>query len=257
MTLKSIWKGSSNDENSRQSLLSDCDLSPLRRGYDDNEKRSISALKMLSINRYEPSITRSRMKTFEKPIVQEQCRSTLRCSIDSFETNSLSDRINSLTDYLENCSLDENKLNRKYCWSCHQTNSHSLRQINPFLLSSSSLSSHTKSQSNRFSLSQTTTIFDEDQTQLWSRSRSTISTILKDKSSQSSKEDVLSKYSLTIIFFSFLIFIMGLVLGYFLTNTFPPIVLYQWLILIWNRYVQLIKIYLEIILRYFFSCFLF
>jgi hypothetical protein len=139
MTLKSNWSIVSDDENSRQSFLSDCDsefdLSPPPR-YPA-EKCSTSALKKLSINRNEPPMTRSRTKAGEKTIIntqsvsKEQHQSAIRRSVDAFTdmattfTNSIlfpkqessdnrfpnspTDGVNKLADWFESCSLDESK----------------------------------------------------------------------------------------------------------------------------------------------------
>ena len=139
MTLKSNWSIASDDENSRQSFLSDCDseydlCSPSR--YSP-EKHSISSLKKLSIHRNELPMTRLRAKTIEKPIINpqivpiERSRSTIQNSIDSFadlatkftnsilfpkqdlsnnqSPNSPTDGVNTLADCFESCSLDEGK----------------------------------------------------------------------------------------------------------------------------------------------------
>jgi hypothetical protein len=139
MILKSNWSIASDDENSRQSFLSDCDsefdLSPPPR-YPA-EKHSIIALNKLSINRNEPPMTRSRAKAIGRtmitpqPLPKERRRSSIRRSMDSFTdmattfTNSILfpkqessnnqflnspiDGVNTLTDWLESCSLDESK----------------------------------------------------------------------------------------------------------------------------------------------------
>ena len=140
MTLKSTWSIASDDENSRQSFLSDCDsefdLSSSSR-YS-TEKQSIPALNQLSLNRNEPPLTRSRAKADEKLIVNTplaakvRCRSTIQHSADSineiastftgsilFPKEELSkknqiltsptDGVNKLTDWFESCSLDEKK----------------------------------------------------------------------------------------------------------------------------------------------------
>ena len=147
MTLKSTWSIISDDENSRQSFLSDCDsefdLSPPPR-YPA-EKRSSSTLKNLSLSQNEPPMTRARAKAMQKPIampphgLKPQRQSIVRRSVDSFagmatslkdSLNSSSilfpkqessddrsevhkplhsppDGVNTLTDWLESCSLDE------------------------------------------------------------------------------------------------------------------------------------------------------
>jgi hypothetical protein len=139
MTLKSNWSVASDDENSRQSFLSDCDsefdLCPPPRYAA--EKHSISTLNKLSIHRNEPPLTRSRAKASGETIINSQLvpkerrRSTIRNSIDSLAgltatfTNSVlfpkqdlsnnrspispTDGVNTLTDWLESCSLDESK----------------------------------------------------------------------------------------------------------------------------------------------------
>jgi hypothetical protein len=139
MTLKSNWSIGSDDENSRQSFLSDCDsefdLNPPPR-YPA-EKHSISALNKLSIHRNEPPMTRSRAKAGGKTIIntqsvpKEQRQSTIRHSVDSFTemattfknsilfpkqessnnqfSNSPTDGVNKLADWFESCSLDESK----------------------------------------------------------------------------------------------------------------------------------------------------
>jgi hypothetical protein len=139
MTLKSNWSITSDDENSRQSFLSDCDsefdLTPPPR-YPA-EKHSNSTLNKLSINQNEPPMTRSRAKAGGKTIIntkslsKERRQSTIRHSVDSFTemattfTNSIlfpkqeslnnrfpnspTDGINTLADWFESCSLDESK----------------------------------------------------------------------------------------------------------------------------------------------------
>lgn len=139
MTLKFNWNIVSDDENSRQSFLSDCDSE-----FDFNppprypaEKCSNSALKKVSINQNEPPITRSKVKTNEKIILntqtipKEQHQSTNPNSFDAFTgmktvftnttlflkkemsdnslPNSPTDGVNKLADWFEGCSLDESK----------------------------------------------------------------------------------------------------------------------------------------------------
>jgi hypothetical protein len=147
--LKSTWSIASDDENSRQSFLSDYDsefdFSPPPR-YPA-EKHSSSILSKLSVNRHEPPMTRSRTKAIGTTMIipqslpKEQRQSTLRRSFDSFTEmtatlkNSLIndsivfpkqessndpfeltkvphspiDGVNTLTDWFESCSIDEGK----------------------------------------------------------------------------------------------------------------------------------------------------
>jgi hypothetical protein len=91
-----MWKSScsitSDDENSRQSFLSDCDsefdLRPPPR-YPA-EKRSSSTLNKRLNSRIEPPLTRSRAKAIGKTIIapepspKERRHSTLRRSMDAF-----------------------------------------------------------------------------------------------------------------------------------------------------------------------------
>jgi len=139
MTLKSNWSIALEDENSRQSFVSDCDsefdLTPPPR-YPA-EKLSNSALNKLSINQNEPPMTRSRAKAGGKTttnthsVPKERSQSTIRRSVDSFTemattfTNSIlfpkqessnnqfpnspTDGVNTLADWFESCSLDESK----------------------------------------------------------------------------------------------------------------------------------------------------
>ena len=199
MTLKSNWSIASDDENSRQSFLSDCDseydLSPPPR-YPA-EKHSISKLNKLSLHRHEPPMTRSRSKAIEKTMIDPQIvpkqrrQSTIRSSIDSFtglattftnsilfpkqdlsnnrSPNSPTDGVNTLTDWLESCSLDESKckmlniiknkfiflfflVNKNCLWPSRETNS---RYMRPIISSSPNLIFG----SNSFSISQTSPLF--------------------------------------------------------------------------------------------------
>ncbi|CAF1080611.1 unnamed protein product [Adineta ricciae] len=263
MTCKLNWSiRSDDDENSHQSLLSDCDFdydhNPLRRRYA-NEKRSILALNTLAINRYEPPTARLRTKPigFSQPtknlFLTNPVLFSKQSPFDNRFVNIPSDSINSLADRLDKCSLDENNLNKNSCWSCH----HSKRQINPF---SAPRTSRLFIQSKT-----TTTLFDQDHTKLWSRTFSTTSTIpenqpidspRKDSPEQSllTEEDSLPNHSfLSKIFFLLIIFMFGLVLGYLFTHVFPSTVLYQWFIRAWNHVIRLSIESLEACLRYVFS----
>jgi hypothetical protein len=128
MTLKSTWSIGSDDENSRGSFLSD---------YDSEFDLSPSVVTKLSIDQDEPPMTRSRAKAVGKlmintpSVLKESGRSTVRQSIDSMTemtsafTNSILfpkeevsnnhlpispiDGVNKLSDWFENCTLDENK----------------------------------------------------------------------------------------------------------------------------------------------------
>ena len=135
MTWKSSWSIASDDDNSRQSFLSDCDsefdLRPPPR-YPA-EKRAIA--------RPEPPLTRSRAKAMQRtiPLPKEPPVSNRRRSMDSFadmasslkisqKKNSIlfpkqepstelfgftsrtpADGVKTLTDCLESCSLDESQ----------------------------------------------------------------------------------------------------------------------------------------------------
>jgi hypothetical protein len=62
------------------------------------------------------------------------------------------------------------------------------------------------------------------------------------------------------IFFTLIIFAVGLVLGYFLTNTFPSNLIRHWFLIIWEicleisiKSLHLFYDYLQILLKYFFS----
>jgi len=360
MTLKSNWSIASDDENSRQSFLSDCDsefdLSPPPR-YPA-EKHSTSTLNKLSINRNEPPMTRSRAKASGKTMIntslvpKEQRQSTIRRSVDSFTemattfTNSIlfpkqelsnnrlpnspTDGVNTLADCFESCSLDESKFSKNSLWPSRETNSHYIRPI------ISSTPNNTFG-SNPFSMSQTsplfvqssstTTLFGQQQVQLWSRFRFAASTIrnnlwieqlnstpsniftspnnnnnnnhfsdqspilsssnffspqivpsllTKTPSSPSSsspllkqrpitnsevsikKEDRIIQQSSSKIFFTLIIFAIGLVLGYLLTNTFPPNLIRQWFFIRWEicieiiiKYFHLLYDYLQIVMKYF------
>lgn len=92
MTWNSSCSIASDDENSRQSFLSDCDsefdLRPPPR-YPA-EKRLYSTSKKQSINRIEPPMTRSRAKAIGQtmdtlePLPKQKRHSALRRSIDAF-----------------------------------------------------------------------------------------------------------------------------------------------------------------------------
>lgn len=120
MTCKLNWSirsDDNDDENSHRTLLSDCDfdydLNPLRRRYA-NEKRSVLALNTLAINRYDPPTTRVRTKPtdFLQPTKNLFLTNPILFSKQSpFDNRFLtapSESINSLTDRLDKCSLDEN-----------------------------------------------------------------------------------------------------------------------------------------------------
>jgi hypothetical protein len=135
MTWNSSCSIASDDENSRQSFLSDCDSE-----FDLRPPPRYPAEKR-SINRTEPPLTRSRAKATGKclitsePLSKPRRQSALRRSIDAFTgmattlTNSLNnnsilfpkqelstpssndrlDGVNILADRFESCSLDEGK----------------------------------------------------------------------------------------------------------------------------------------------------
>ena len=108
MTWNSSCSVTSDDENSRQSFLSDCDsefdLRPPPR-YPA-EKRTYSSLKKQSINRSEPPMTRSRAKATGKTIdtveflPRKRRHSTLRRSMDAF-----TEMTTTLTNSLNNNSI--------------------------------------------------------------------------------------------------------------------------------------------------------
>ncbi|CAF1151197.1 unnamed protein product [Rotaria magnacalcarata] len=211
MTLKSNWNIISDDENCRDSFLSDCDFYLSSPSKTPKERRTISALNHLSINQNEPPTRRSKTKTFEKQmfipqtVQKEQHQSASRESIDSYIgmttllTNSTLcskkdladnhcqdlpfDGINKLTDWFQSCTLDENKFSKSCLWSNHKTNTQDAYSIdsplsdvscnsNPFL------KSHSPSLLVQSSL--TKTVFDQDK--LWSRFHFTSATIGHDLS---------------------------------------------------------------------------
>lgn len=217
MTWNSACSIASDDEGSRHSFLSDCDsefdLRPPPR-YPA-EKRTYTGLNTQLINRIEPPLTRSRAKATGKPLLTSDVlpkprrHSALRRSIDAFTgfTNSLTnslgssstnnnnnsilfpkqeasinekppnaplDGVNFLADRFDSCSLDEGKLNKNCVWPSLETNSHYTRPIIPSTTSNSF-------GTNPFTPSSTPSLFGQ-QAQLWSRFRSTASTLRNDSS---------------------------------------------------------------------------
>jgi hypothetical protein len=298
-------------------------------------------------------MTRSRSKAIEKTMIDPQIvpkqrrQSTIRSSIDSFtglattftnsilfpkqdlsnnrSPNSPTDGVNTLTDWLESCSLDESKclVNKNCLWPSRETNS---RYMRPIISSSPNLifgsNSFSISQTSPLFVQSTTTSFGQQQAQLWSRFRFAASTIrnnlwieqidsppsnlfassnnhfsdqssiltssppqivpsLLTKTSPSSTEEFSSpllrqrqntnseplikkedtqKSSSSKIFFTLTIFAVGLVLGYFLTNTFPPNLIHQWFLIILEtcieisvKYFHLLYGYFQIVMKYFSS----
>lgn len=112
------------------------------------------------------------------------------------QPTSPTDRVNKLADWFQSCTLDEDKPNN------HRSINTLTSTTNPFLLSSSSLLSTTNHLST-----------NKSPPQMQSKSN--------EQSSSSSK-----------ILSSIFIFFLGLVLGYFLTHTFPPHVLHQWILIV-------------------------
>ncbi|CAF1109053.1 unnamed protein product [Rotaria sordida] len=199
MTLKSNWNILSDNENSQESFWFDCDskfdLSPQVR-YPI-EECTISTLNKLSINQIEPPMTRLRTKTIEKPLIipetpsKEKRPSTIQHTINSFTDmtttltnsillskqdlsnnqfeNSSTNGINILTDWFESCSLNESKCKNDF-WSSHKTDNYNKYSIQ-------TPSSNVTYSSNPFSKSNTSSLFDQQQTQLWSRFHFTTSTI--------------------------------------------------------------------------------
>ncbi|CAF0910092.1 unnamed protein product [Rotaria sp. Silwood1] len=184
MTLTSNWNILSNDENSQQSFFIDYDSE-----YDLSqqvpyliEKQSVS---ILNNNQNEPPMTRSRITTIENTLFipqtpsKEQCQSIIQHNINSFTNmttksinsiffskqdlsknqfqNSLTDDINTLTHWFKSCSLNESKCNN-YFSSSHKTYSNKLS------------SSNVTYDSNPFLKLKISSVFDKNQTQLWSRS---------------------------------------------------------------------------------------
>ena len=280
------WKSScsiaSDDDSSRHSFLSDCDsefdLRPPPR-YPA-EKRSSSILTKRSINRLEPPMTRARAKAIGKtlpssPTLPKTRRlpTLMKTSIPQNSFVLSNDRVNFLTDRLENCSLDEEKVNRNCVWPSRETNSHYTRPIP---------STHTFGASPFPS----SPAFGQHQAQLWSRFRLAASelrndvwleqvnfsplssnrptfqpTFFNNQDSSSVSPPVLrprqivapppvelvavpARVSLSKIFFILNIFILGLVLGYLLTSTLPPSQLYE----TFTHYCQVIHVYFQSLL---------
>ncbi|CAF4373092.1 unnamed protein product [Rotaria socialis] len=322
MTLKSNCNIISDDENCRDSFLSDCDFDLSSQSKNPKERRTISALNHLSINQNEPQTRRSKTNTFEKQmfipqIVQkEQHQSPSREGIDSYIgmtkllTNSTLcskkdladnhyqdlpfDGINKLTDWFQNCTLNENKFSKSCFWSNHKTNNQDVYSIDS-PLSNVSCNSNPFLKSHSPSLlvqsSSTKTFFDQDK--LWSRFHFTSATIghdlsiehlnsassdlfctpTKQCSGQSSmlsfsplqvvpyslkkptpltkqesssplltqcqfteseisnkKEEItVRQQSSSKIFFTLIIFAIGLVLGYLLKKSFSPYLILTWI----------------------------
>jgi hypothetical protein len=74
------------------------------------------------------------------------------------------------------------------------------------------------------------------------------------------KENVMNQQSSSKIFFTLTIFAVGLVLGYLLTHTFPPGLIHHCFFIIWEtcvklsiKYFHLLCVYLQTIIKYFFS----
>ena len=257
MTWNSSCSLASDDDSSRHSFLSDCDseldLRPPPR-YPA-EKRAISRL--------EPPLTRSRAKATGKtlpsspslpktrrtPAVRRRLElfpgftASLKTSLPQNSFLLSNDRVNFLTDRLENCSLDEEKVNRNCVWPSRETNSHYTRPIPTF----------------GGSPFPSLPVFGQQQTQLWSRFRLAASELRNDvwleqvnfaplssnppifspspslrhrqinapspipvSPSPVQKEVRPARVSLSKILFILTIFTLGLLLGYVLTSTFPP-----------------------------------
>ncbi|CAF3035388.1 unnamed protein product [Rotaria sp. Silwood2] len=183
MTLKSNWNILSDDDNSQQSFFSDCDSE-----FDLSPQVRYS---------FETPMTRSRSKTIGNTLIipptpsKEQCQSIIQHSINSLANmtttltnsilfskkdlsnnrfqNSTIDGINTLTDWFESCSLNESKYKNSF-GSNHKTDNYNKH-------SNKSPSSNVTYDSNPFSKLKTSSLFDEQQTQLWSRFHFTTSTI--------------------------------------------------------------------------------
>lgn len=146
------------------------------------------------------------------------------------------DRVNKLADWFQTCSLDETKCKNKpstlssnYSMNqnnCSRNNSSSL--TNPFLLSSSLFSTE-----NQF-------IIEKSSSQIQSKS----------------SKQLINEPSSSKILSSFFIFFLGLIFGYFLTNTFPPHLLYQWILIVQRISIQVSHFlidYLQILFKNFSS----
>ncbi|CAF0884023.1 unnamed protein product [Adineta steineri] len=259
MTLKSNWN-----------ILSDYDSEfdlKLSSRYP-NEPCSISALKKLSINRNEPPLTRSRTKAIDNTILFSKQQSS-----DNQLPNSPTDGVNSLTNWLQSCSLDESKLNKN---SLPITSSSHLKfRSNPFFIQTAS----------------TTTLYDQQQNQLWSRFHFATSTlqdnvwieqlnltssnifnnqsspqvvpptvITQDQITNSKFLKIKEENLLSKIFFTLIIFAFGLIHGYLITNTFPSNLIRHWIYIIWNicmsisiEYFHFLYAYIQILIKYFSS----
>jgi len=69
-------------------------------------------------------------------------------------------------------------------------------------------------------------------------------------------EDIIIQQSSSKIFFTLIIFAVGLVLGYLLTNTVPPNLIRQWFFIIWEACFEMSHLlydYLQIVMKYFSS----
>jgi len=143
------------------------------------------------------------------------------------QPTSPTDRVNKLADWFQSCTLDEDKPNDNR--SINSLTS----PTNPFLLSSSS------------SLLATTNHLSTNES-----SPQKIQSKSNEQSSSSSSK----------ILSSIFIFFLGLVLGYILTHTFPPHVLYQWILIVQQISIQISEKsfrflieYLQVFLKHFSS----
>lgn len=233
------WKSSCSIASDDDSVLSDCDsefdLRPPPR-YPA-EKRSSSILTKRSSNRLEPPMTRARAKAIGKTLPSSPTSTKTSIPQNSFVLSN--DRVNFLTDRLENCSLDEEKVNHNCVWPSRETNRHYTRPIpsSPVFGASPFPSS---------------SVFGQQQAQLWSRfrvaaselrndvwleqvnfsplssNRSTFQPTLFNQESSPISPPVLrqcqivappARVSLPKTFFILNIFVLGLVLGYLLSST--------------------------------------
>lgn len=217
-------------------------------------------------------------------------------------------------------------VNKNCFWSNYETKNY---YKNPITSSSPNMSfnsnSFSISQTSPFSIQSSTTMFDQQKPQLWSRFRFSSSTkqdnlwvesfdstttttsspnlftssntnhcsdqssspsqivpslITKNPSSSSlveqrqithskvlnKKRNIITQHSslLSKFFFTLIIFVIGLVFGYFLTNTFQSNLIRQWFFIIWEicyeiiiEYLHLLNDYFQIIVKYFSSIILF
>lgn len=221
MTWKSSCSIASDDENSLQSFLSDCDsefdLRPPPRYPAD--KRSPTTLNKRISGRSEPPLTRSRLKATGKtlpssPTLPKSPRSsTHRRNFNPFSTfnptirddlqqnmflftkqeasinekvpGSPMDGVKFLTDRFENCSLDEEKINRGGIWPSQETKSHYVRPMtspsirptfdnSPFSIFNQSATLFSSTSSG------TSSPFGQHQAQVWTRFHNAASALRND-----------------------------------------------------------------------------